>query len=103
MDFVVILEHPPNLCPHSNAMARKQFERIPELYETAKKMGVEIVFAGIPVPEHKTFMVLRAPNFETTRRLMVESGIVQTNTVHIYITESFEEFSKEIKKTIPIF
>ena len=103
MDFVVILEHPPNLCPHSNAVARKQFERIPEFYETGQTMGVEIVFAGIPVPEDKTFMVLKAPNFETTRRLMVESGIAQTNTVHFYITESFEEFSGEIKKTTPIF
>lgn len=66
-------------------------------------MGIEIVFAGIPVPEHKTFMVLRAPNFETGRRLMVESGIVQTNTVKIYITESFEESRGEIKRTTPIF
>jgi hypothetical protein len=63
LDFVVVLEHPPNLCPHSNATVRKQSERIPELYETAKKLGAELVFAGIPVPEHETFKVLRAPNF----------------------------------------
>jgi predicted rRNA methylase YqxC with S4 and FtsJ domains len=55
------------------------------------------------VPEHKTVMVLRAPNFETARRLMVESGIVQTSTVHIYITESIKEFSEEIKKSTSIF
>lgn len=103
MDFVVVLEHPPNLCPHSNSIARKQFESAPELYEMAKEMGIEIIFAGIPVPEHKVFMVLKATDFETARRLFVESGLVQTNTIKIYITESFAEFGEEIKKTNTIF
>ena len=26
LDFVVEFEHPPGLCPHSNAMVRKAFE-----------------------------------------------------------------------------
>jgi hypothetical protein len=26
MYFVVIAEHPPNLCPHSNSIVRKKFE-----------------------------------------------------------------------------
>lgn len=103
MNFVVIAEHPPNLCPHSNAAARKQLERLPEFYEIAKKLNVEMIFAGIPVPEHKTFMVMKAPSFEAVRTLMVESGLVQTNTIYIRQTESFEEFSKEIKTSTPIF
>lgn len=103
MDFVVVAEHPPNLCPHSNAVARKQFERRPEFNEMAKKLGIEFVFAGIAVPEHKTFMVLKAQSFEAVRTLMVESGLVQTNAVTIRQTESFEEFAKEIKTTTPLF
>jgi hypothetical protein len=104
MDFVVEFEHSPEFCPHSNAMVRKQFQSATtELPKMAQAKGIEIVFAGIPVPEHKTFMVLRAPNFETARSLFVDSGIVQTNTVRIYITESFEEFAEEIKNTTPIF
>ena len=104
MDFVVEFEHSPEFCPHSNARVRKQFQSATtELPKLAQAKGIEIVFAGIPVPEHKTFMVLRAPNFETARSLFVDSGIVQTNTVRIYITESFEEFAEEIKNTTPIF
>jgi hypothetical protein len=103
MDFVVIAEHPPDLCPKSNAVVRKQAENFPMLYELAKAMGAEIVFHGIPVPEHKIFMVLRAPDFETVRRLMVESRLVQTNTIHIYQTESFEEFMDETRKIDPMF
>jgi hypothetical protein len=103
MDFVVIAEHPPNLCPHSNAVARKQFEMLPEMNEMAKKLGIEMVFAGIPVPEHKAFMVLKAPSFEAVRTWMVQTGLVQTNTITIRQTESFEEFAKEIKTTTPLF
>jgi len=60
----------------------------PEFNEIAKKLEVEMVFAGIPVPEHKFFMVLKAHSFEAVRTLMVESGLVQTNTITIRQTES---------------
>lgn len=103
MNFVVVAEHSPDLCPHSNAIARAQFQRVPEFNEMAKKLGIEIIFAGIPVPEHKTFMVFNAPSFESVRKLMVETGLVQTNTVTIRQTESFEEYADEIKTTTPIF
>jgi hypothetical protein len=102
MNFVVEFEHAPEFCPHSNAMVRKQ-SAITELPKMAHAKGIEIVFAGIPVPEHKCFMVLKAPNFETVRSLFVDSGIVQTNTVKIYVTESFEEYGEELKHTTPIF
>lgn len=102
MNFVVVFEHSPEFCPHSNAMVRKQ-SAITELPKMAKAKGIEIVFAGIPVPEHKCFMVLKAPTFEIVRSLFVDSGIVQTNIVKIYITESFEEYGEELKRTTPIF
>jgi hypothetical protein len=102
MDFIVEFEHSPEFCPHSNAVARKQFETTRDL-SMAKKLGIEVVFAGIAVPEHKTFMVLKAPDFKTVRSLFVESGIVQTNNVRIRILESFEEFAEEIKSSTPMF
>jgi hypothetical protein len=106
MNFVVEFEHPPELCPHSNAMARKGFEEGVEggvLDALAEKLGIEVVFAGIAVPLHKTYMVLRGPDYGAARSLFVESGIVQTNSVQIYVTESFAEFGEEIKGSTPIF
>jgi hypothetical protein len=106
LDFVVEFEHPPELCPHSNAIVRKAFEEAVErgaLEALAKQLGVQIVFAGIAVPGHKTYMVLRAPDYQTARRLFVESGIVQTNNVQIHVTESFDEFAEELKGSTPIF
>jgi hypothetical protein len=48
-------------------------------------------------------MVFRAPSFESVRKLMVETGLVQTNTITIRQTESLEEFANEIKTTAPLF
>ena len=56
----------------------------------AKKLNVERVFAGIAVPEHKTFMVFKAPSFEAVRSLMVQTGRVQTDEVTIRQVETYE-------------
>ena len=104
MDFVVITEHPPNLCASANAMVRKQMtEGFPQLPNLAKSMGVEIAYVGIPVVDHKIFMVLKAPNFETARKFIVESGIMQTNTIHIYPVVSFDEAMGMVGSLVPIF
>jgi hypothetical protein len=87
-------------------MVRRRFEQAVEegaLEALARQLGIEIVFAGIAVPGHKTYLVMRAPDFVTARRLFVESGIVQTNSVQIHVTESFAEFGEEIKNSQPIF
>ncbi len=68
----------------------------------ARKLGIDRVFEGILVPEHKVFMV-KSPSFEAVRKLMVDTGLVQRNTITIHQTESLEEFAKEIHSTAPIF
>jgi hypothetical protein len=102
-NFVVIAEHPPQLCPHSNAAARKIMQRTPEIYAIARKLEIEVIFAGIPVPEHQTIMVLRAPSFESVRTMMVETNFVQINTITIRQTESVDEFFAETKDSEPLF
>jgi hypothetical protein len=106
MDFVVEFEHTPEFCPHSDAMVRTAFEdavRHGGLDALAKRLGLQIVFAGIAVPGHKTYIVLKGPDFGVARRLFVESGIVQTNSVEIHVTETFAEFAEEIKESRAIF
>jgi hypothetical protein len=102
-NFVVVAEHPPQLCPHSNAAARKIMQRASEIEATAKRLGIEIVFSGIPVPEHQTIMILRAPTFETVRTFTVETNFVQINTITIRQTESVDEFFAETKNSTPLF
>jgi hypothetical protein len=102
-NFVVVAEHPPQLCPHSNAAARKIMQRIPEIQAIAKRLEIEIIFSGIPVPEHQTIMILRAPSFEAVRTFTVETHFVQINTITIRQTESPEEFFDETKDDTPLF
>jgi hypothetical protein len=102
-NFVVIAEHPPQLCPHSNAAARRIMQRSSEIDAIARKLEIEVVFAGIPVPEHQTIMILRAPSFEAVRTMMVETNFVQINTISIRQTESVEEFFAETKDSEPLF
>jgi hypothetical protein len=102
-NFVVIATHPPNLCPHSNAAARKIMERVSDIEAIAKSLGIEIIFSGIPVPEHQTIMILRAPSFEAVRTFTVKTHFVQINTITIRQTESVEEFFDETKDDAPLF
>jgi hypothetical protein len=102
-NFVVIAEHPPQLCPHSNAAARRIMQRVSEIQSIAKRLEIEIIFSGIPVPEHQTIMILRAPSFEAVRTFTVETNFVQINTVTIRQTESIEEFFNETQDSTPIF
>jgi hydroxyacyl-ACP dehydratase HTD2-like protein with hotdog domain len=84
---------------------RKAFEDAVQaggLDALAERFGIEIVFSGIAVPGHKTYMVLKGPDFAAARRLFVESGIVQTNTVQIHVTETFAEFAEDIKESNPL-
>lgn len=69
--FVGIAGRPPNLCPHSNAAARKPMERVSKVDAIAKRLKIEIIFTGISVPEHQTIMIVHAPSFEAVRTLMV--------------------------------
>jgi hypothetical protein len=95
MDFVVIADHPPNLCPSSNEKVRKGLkESFPKLPSLAKSLGVEVTFVGIPVVNHKIFLIAKAQNQESVRELVVKAGLIQTNTVHIYPTLPFEDAIK---------
>ena len=69
----------------------------------AKKLGAEIFFLGIPMVDHKMFIVLKAPSYEIARQFLIESRILQTNTMHIYPTVSFEEAMKMVENIPPPF
>ncbi len=85
-------------------VVRKQLsEGFPQLPSLAKKLGVDVTFVGIPMMDHKVFMVVKAQSFDAVRQLMVESAMIQTNTTHIYPTVSFEEAMKMTNKLPTIF
>ncbi len=90
--FAVIAEHPPDLCPTSNAETRQMLKhgasQIPGL---AEQLGVTIATLRIFGPDHVILAVVEADDIESVRGFALHSRLMQWNTVKINATYSMEE------------
>ena len=90
--FAVIAEHPPNLCPTSNARTRQLLKdgagQIPQL---AEQLGVEIGTLRIFGPDHIILAVVESDEIDSVRSFALQSGLMQWNTVKIHATFSMDE------------
>ena len=86
--FAVIAEHPPELCPTSNAQTRRMLKQgaaqIPGLAE-------QLVTLRIFGPDHILLAVVEADDIEAVRDFIVQSRLIQWNTTKIHATYSLEE------------
>ena len=102
--FAVIAEHPPNLCPTSNAQTRQILKegagQIPEL---AKQLGLNIVTLRIFGPDHIILAVVEADDIDSVRDFALQSRLMQWNKVNIHATYSMEEALGLIDQAEPIF
>ena len=90
--FAMLAEHPPNLCPTSNAQTRQMLKQgagqIPQL---AEQLGVQVGTLRIFGPEHIILLVVEADDIESVRNFALQSRLMQWNTVKINATYSIEE------------
>jgi hypothetical protein len=90
--FAVIADHPPNLCPTSNAQTKKIMQegagQIPQL---AEKLGINIVTLRVFGPDHIILAVVEADDIDSVRDFALQSRLMQWNTVKINPTYSMEE------------
>jgi hypothetical protein len=99
----VVADHTPADCPSSSPKVRKMMsEAAGKLPALAKSLGVEPVYIGAPMVDHKLFFLLRAPSYEAVRNFLLKSGMIQTQTSHIYPTLSIEEALKQAAELAPI-
>ena len=102
--FAVIAEHPPNLCPTSNARTRQIMQegagQIPQL---AEQLGVNIVTLRVFGPDHVILAVVEADGIDSVRDFAFQSRLMQWNTVKIHATYSMEEALGLIDQAEPIF
>jgi hypothetical protein len=90
--FAVIAQHPPELCPTSNARTRQMLkEGAAQIPQLAERLGVDIVTLRIFGPDHIVLAVVNAKDIETVRDFVVESRLIQWNTTNIHATYSMEE------------
>jgi hypothetical protein len=102
--FAVIAEHPPDLCPTSNAQTRQIMKegagQIPQL---AEQLGLSIVTLRIFGPDHIILAVLEADDIDSVRDFAFQSRLMQWNTVRIHATYSMEEALGLIEDAETIF
>ena len=102
--FAVIAEHPPDLCPTSNAQTRQMMkEGASQIPKLAEQLGVNIVTLRIFGPDHIILAVVEADDIDSVRDFALKSRLMQWNTVKIHATYSMEEAIPLIDEVETIF
>jgi hypothetical protein len=90
--FAVIAEHPPELCPSSNAQTREMMRQgAPQVPQVAEQLGVDIITLRVFGPDHIVLAVVEADDIEAVREFMFQTRLIQWNTTKIHATYSLEE------------
>jgi hypothetical protein len=102
--FAVIAEHPPHLCPTSNAQTRQLLkEGASQIPQLAEQLGVDIGTLRIFGPDHIILAVVEADDIDSVRNFALQSRLMQWNTVKINATYSIEEAVAMIDDVEAIF
>jgi hypothetical protein len=102
--FAVIAEHPPELCPTSNAQTRKMLlEGAGQVPQLAQQLGVNIVTLRVFGPDHIILAVVEADDIEDVREFLLQSRLIQWNTTSVHATYSMEETLGKVQQLEPIF
>jgi hypothetical protein len=102
--FAVIAEHPPDLCPTSNAQTRQMLkEGASQIPQLAERLGVDIGTLRIFGPDHIILAVVEADAIDSVRNFALQSRLMQWNTVKIHATYSIEEAVGMIDEVEAIF
>jgi hypothetical protein len=102
--FALLAEHPPNLCPTSNAQTRQLLkEGAGQMPQLAAQLGVEIGTLRVFGPDHIILAVVDADDIDSVRTFALKSRLMQWNTVNIHATYSLEEAVTLIDEVEAIF
>ena len=102
--FALIAEHPPDLCPTSNAQTRQILkEGASQIPQLAEQLGVDIGTLRIFGPDHIILAVVEANDIEPVRNFALQSRLMQWNTVKIHATYSIDEAVAIIDEVEAIF
>lgn len=92
MQFLVVGQHPPNLCPSANESIRRlAAEGGKEMPALAEQLGVKITATYVPMTNHMVFVAVEADSVEAVRELTFQGRISQWNTVEIYPVSTLEQ------------
>jgi hypothetical protein len=104
MQYAIIAEHPPELCPVSNGKIREMLKQAAkELPGLAQNLGVKILTLNIFGPDHVILVVVEAADIEVVRNFVFQSRLIQWNTTKIHATWSLQEVLARLDSLPAIF
>ncbi|HEX9869516.1 MAG TPA: hypothetical protein VGC99_13165 [Candidatus Tectomicrobia bacterium] len=96
MQYVILGQHPPDLCPTSNAKTRERVQQMMTQLDAAqKKHQVSVLSGHVLGASHRLVVLTEAPNVEAVRDFTMETGLVQWNSLEIYPAWSLDEAVKQ--------
>lgn len=101
--YVVRLTHPPDQCPVSNSKVRERMIKgAPEMPRVAQKLGIKFLAGPLVLgAEHEGLAVVETTSVEVIHEFLLQTGLVQWNSVHVSSAKSIEESMKELEKLPP--
>jgi uncharacterized protein with GYD domain len=104
MQYLVVGQHPPDLCPSANetirTLASEGAKGMPAL---AEKLGVKIQATYVPMTNHTVFVAVEADDADKVREFAFQGRLSQWNTVQIYQTSTLEEALTRIQELPTIY
>jgi hypothetical protein len=102
--WVVITEHPPQLCQTSNKVCGEMFAKLgPTLAQSDEIPGFKLVAGPLITSDHRSFLILEADDYELVRTFVVQSGSVQWNSVTTIPVINYEQALAELDVVEPLF
>jgi len=90
--FVLVMTQTPDQCPTANSTIRKLvINQSAELPNLARKLGVKFVAGPLVSNEHRGFAFVEAEKVEAINDLVMQSGLIQWQSVEIVPTTTLEE------------
>jgi len=101
--YVIRLTHTSDQCPTANSKSREMYVKgVPELPQLAQKLGLKFLAGPLVLSaEHEGIAVVEADNIETVHEFVLQSGLVQLNSVRVTLAQPIEEALKQMERIPP--
>ena len=74
-----------------------------DLPKLAQKLGVKFLAGPLVSAAHTSFAVVEAERVDAVRDLILQSGLIQWNSVEVVPSVTMEQATAEIEKLTPIY
>jgi hypothetical protein len=104
MQYLIVAEHPPQLCPGANEQVRTlALDSANELPGLAEKLGVQLLATYVPMTSHHIYVAVEAEDANSVREFAWQGRLAQWNKVEIYQTSTLEEALTRVQEMPTVY